>query len=464
MNTNEEKSYITNETNGQDNITTDDAFKIGKNSEDSSAPATTVIENSHTTGNKKIKSPKKIIKFVPLFIFLTVCAAFFAGFIIFLFGPIYVESDGECTLVEYRSECYGIVFYKHLNLEIEEYHDGLLVTHISSGAFENCSRLKTIEIPVSIKTIGDSAFVGCSSLKSINVDPDNRYYKSVDGNLYSKDGTVLICYAQGKKERSFTIPDGVTTIASGAFYGCESLEKVVIPDGVTNIEKNAFRACSSLKSIDIPSSITHIEDYAFAECQSLVNINFIYGITKIGNLMFYKCSSLKEVKIPESVETIGDYAFAECSSLQNVYIPKSVNNFGNATFSNCTNLTSVHCNARFGSFNFMSGEPFPYVKTLILGGTTIPGGLNWINVEHIVLTGNITSISDEAFQGCHSLKTVTISSSVTKIGEYAFDCCFALTDIHYTGTEEQWANIEINNEGNSKLSTTKIHFNCDTQK
>ena len=84
-------------------------------------------------------------------------------------------------------------------------------------------------------TIGDSvisidkyALYGCSSLTSINVDENNTYYKSIDGNLFSKDGKTLLQYAIGKTANAFIISDSVTSIGECAFSNCHSLTSVII--------------------------------------------------------------------------------------------------------------------------------------------------------------------------------------------------------------------------------------------
>ena len=47
-----------------------------------------------------------------------------------------------------------------------------------------------------------------------------------------------------------------------------------------------------------------------------------------------------------------------------------------------------------------------------------------------------------AFYGCISLTSFVIPDGVTYIGEYAFAWCERLTDIYYTGTEEEWNAME----------------------
>ncbi len=123
------------------------------------------------------------------------------------------------------------------------------VTSIGDEAFDSCFSLASIDIPDSVTSIGDSAFSICLSLTSITVAKDNDNYKSIDGNLYSKDGKTLIQYAIGKIDTEFTIPDSVTSIGDSAFYCCSSLTYIDIPDSVTSIGDSAFDVCYNLTDV-----------------------------------------------------------------------------------------------------------------------------------------------------------------------------------------------------------------------
>ncbi len=180
------------------------------------------------------------------------------------------------------------------------------VITIGDRAFSDCYSLTNVVIGGSVTTIGEAVFWGCGSLTNIKVSTQNSAYKDIDDNLYSKDGTVLIQYAIGKTATEFVIPDSVTKIGSGAFYGCSSLTSVVIPDGVTTIGESAFSGCRSLTSVVIPDSVT-----------------------SIGYSAFEYCSSLTSVVIPDSVTTIGDYAFSGCSSLTSVYYKGTADDWSN---------------------------------------------------------------------------------------------------------------------------------------
>ena len=76
----------------------------------------------------------------------------------------------------------------------------------------------------------------------------NTYYASIDGVLFDKNITKLLCCPEGK-EGACTIPDGVTSIGVNAFVGCSSLASIVIPKGITSIGNATFKDCSSLQEI-----------------------------------------------------------------------------------------------------------------------------------------------------------------------------------------------------------------------
>lgn len=123
------------------------------------------------------------------------------------------------------------------------------VSSIGYGAFRCCCSLTSITIPSSVTSIGDYAFSHCSRLTKITVDADNANYSSVDGVLFDKDKTELLCYPTGKTGTSYTIPNSVNSIGVVAFHGCSSIMIVMFPSSVTAVDEYAFFGCSSLKNV-----------------------------------------------------------------------------------------------------------------------------------------------------------------------------------------------------------------------
>lgn len=123
------------------------------------------------------------------------------------------------------------------------------VETVGGNVFRDCSKLMSVTVGNGVTSIGDGAFYRCTALESITVDEDNASYMSIDGNLYSKDGTVLIQYAIAKTNTSFIIPNSVTSIGDGAFRNCTNLTSVTIHVGVNSIGAYAFEYCTSLTKV-----------------------------------------------------------------------------------------------------------------------------------------------------------------------------------------------------------------------
>ncbi len=297
------------------------------------------------------------------------------------------------------------------------------VTEIGVYAFKGCTSLTSITIPNSVTNIGDSTFWGCSSLTAIYVAVDNKNYTSVNGVLFSKDKTALICYPAGKTDKSYNITNSVTSIGDYAFNGCSSLTSVTIPNSVTEIGGSAFVGCASLKSITMPKSVT-----------------------SIGDMAFYKCSSLTSITIPDSVTSIGSSAFSNCSKLRSITIPNSVTSIGAWAFNGCTGLTAINVAMKNQNYVSPDGVLYNKDKTTIIcypagkkgNNYKIPDGVTEIgsiafsgcsSLTSVTIPNSVTSIGSGAFNGCTSLTRVTIPNSVTKIGWNAFSGCTSLTSI-----------------------------------
>jgi hypothetical protein len=256
-----------------------------------------------------------------------------------------VVPEGVTEMKNILSNCEGLV-----SLTLPD-----SLQSISSVVCSECPNLATVYIGKSAATINGDAFVDCRSITSYVVSSENPYYKSIDGIIYSIDGSILVI-APNLHSDNLTIPYGVTTIGDAVFNHCHGLISVSIPNSVTSIG-NSFGFCSSLTSITIPNSVTYIGDYTFTGCYNLASINIPEGITTIRSNTFLNCESLDSVSIPKSVTTIEERAFAYCTNLKTIVISNSVRNIDDIAFDEVKHII-YHGSAKGSSWGALSLNGF----------------------------------------------------------------------------------------------------------
>ena len=202
------------------------------------------------------------------------------------------------------------------------------VNGISWKAFYNCKKLTKVRIPKTIDHIVDhyltdyvtseafpsfmNPFSGCSDLESIEVDEDNPVFKSVNGVLFSKDGTRFYGYPAGLRAESYSVPEGVTWIGSDAFGFNEYLVSVELPETVNTLFA-AFRNCTKLEKVNLPAGLSYIHEGTFWECSNLKSIEIPSEVKEVGHQVFWNCSSLKTIDFPENITRIGGFVFYGCN-------------------------------------------------------------------------------------------------------------------------------------------------------
>ncbi|MDE6083329.1 MAG: leucine-rich repeat domain-containing protein, partial [Muribaculaceae bacterium] len=207
------------------------------------------------------------------------------------------------------------------------------VKEIGEGAFKGCSELKTVVLGNGLEEVGENAFEGCDGLgkslypetlgkspfpdtvPAVPYDPEdeleideNGYItaaeKDEEGNVIGKKLVLVPTTAgngeDGEEKGTFTLPDGITSIGSGAFAGCDNITKVVVPEtsDLKTIGKGAFEGCDKLTEVDLSES---------------------KNLKEIGEGAF-KGTSITDIELPDSLEKIGGGAF-EGTDLKTVVVP-----------------------------------------------------------------------------------------------------------------------------------------------
>lgn len=267
------------------------------------------------------------------------------------------------------------------------------ISYIGDYAFSNCQSLTSLIFPEGIDSLGMNPFRGCNNVESISVAQGNTVYDSRNGcNAVIETATnklVLGCKNTvipvevtaigdlafyGSGITSCTIPDGVTSIGLGAFFGCSGLSSLIIPEGVESIGMAAWGYCTGLTSISVapgnayydsrngcnaiietatgalvagcnntilPPDITAIGGYALCGISGIDTLVIPAGVLTIEEGAFAESPDLKSLIIPEGVTSIGGMALGDCSGLKSLIIPSSVTSIGDGVFNRCSSLENI---------------------------------------------------------------------------------------------------------------------------
>lgn len=201
------------------------------------------------------------------------------------------------------------------------------VATIGNYAFYNCQKLQEMEFPASLRSIGNGAFYQTYSI----------------GAVVLPEGLVSLgneCFEYSRLT-SVALPSTLKTIPYQSFYDCEYLREISF-NGQTDIKENAFYSCRRLSSVKFPETLKTIAYYAFSYCYALRDIEFNEGLTQIAHYAFGNCDSLKAVTLPSSLQSLYDNnyyysssaTFYDCDNLTqitcNAIVPPYVNS-GNIT-------------------------------------------------------------------------------------------------------------------------------------
>ena len=189
-------------------------------------------------------------------------------------------------------------------------------------AFFGNTALSSVSIPASITAIGDRAFSDCTALTSFSVAEENTAYSSKNGNLWSKDGTVLVQYCIGRADTAFTVDEGAVKIGAGAFSR-SSITSLSFPSTLQELGAYSCYASNALTSVAFPngSSLTLIGEGAFSSCISITEFNVPKSVEKIEKFAFYSCKKLNKVVFEggSSLSEVGDYVFELCELLSELH-------------------------------------------------------------------------------------------------------------------------------------------------
>jgi len=304
-----------------------------------------------------------------------------------------------------------------------------------------------------------SSLSGVVTLPAYNVDG----YLITD--LYNSSSNYSRGCLYNTTVTEVTVPSSVARIDS-AFMYCSSLTKITISDGVRTIDDEAFQNCTNLTNISIPDSANISASYwdkPFSGCNNLTYTTYEGG-KYLGNAqnpylwLVYKDGSPTSLVIHDNAKHVISHFSYGSSVLTSVTIPRGVESFGDYAFYNCTGLTRVNYAGSIAdwvsiSFGGSGSNPLANAHHLYINDT---------EVTALQIPAGVTTIKNNAFEGCTGLTSVTLPSSVTSINSYAFNGCTGLTRVNYAGSITGWLSMSFGYDGNPLANAHHLYIN-DTE-
>lgn len=316
------------------------------------------------------------------------------------------------------------------------------VSEVGRDAFSNCLNLESFSF-LSSDLEFDPFIIGyCPSLCEINVSIDNLKYLTIDGNLYTIDGSTLVCYAQAKKEfkiestcttlgqysciysnaKNVILPENIKEIEYGSFMyslieeltfpsdqprGCEEMfaysqiKNLIIPDNWFSIPNLICDNATQLENLEYSNNITVIGEHAVSGCGKL-NFEFKSNLLRIGAGFNY-CGLKGKVIIPEGVSEIGfeengytDFSFHYNTGMTELVLPSTIQNtlktypnaWGNEDFNRIVNFSSYPVAIGIEGENVFQGKVFHgeypyYLEYYCLPGIGIHFYYPWTENDHL---------------------------------------------------------------------------------
>ncbi len=257
-----------------------------------------------------------------------------------------------------------------------------------------------------------------SSLTDYGSEESKNSVKDKSGVIYSADGKKLLDANPGLE--SCVIPDGVEVICDTSFYRCYRLKTIYIPDSVIAIGREAFNECYQLHEIRMSHSLEYIGPSAFYRCRSLTQLQLPNTLACIGISAFKDCIMLQGISI--SARQIQAYSFSGCHSLRYCYCCIDTTDIGERAFEWCVNLESIVFNEK--SDGSIISE---YLGTSCIDKHAFEG---CTSLKRISLPSLIKFIGRDSFRYCYSLEEITFGSKVKSVDPCAFLNCTSLKKIN----------------------------------
>ena len=230
----------------------------------------------------------------------------------------------KVTISPAVTEIPAYLFYKNASLTMTTLPK---VKKIGVSAFQECSKLTTLNLGEDLQEVGNDAFNGCKNVTKLTF-PDA--ITTIGDRAFQDCSSVT----------EVTVGKGLKSIGANAFLNCKSFTALLLPNGFTTMGESAFEGCIKLTVAKLGKSLTAVPARAFKECIALSEMRVPATVKSIGDEAFYNDYTLAVVSMQEGLETIGNRVFYNNRGTLEFSIPGTVTSIGQNSFYGCTN-TSV---------------------------------------------------------------------------------------------------------------------------
>ena len=336
------------------------------------------------------------------------------------------------------------------NMEVLLLPEGLET--IENSAFHNVGYRGegiSLQLPVSLKLIGESAFSG-AKLKSVNFNSLTNlkricqyafsYVRFESDHLEFAEGLERLSgFNYVRNIKSVKLPESLKSIDDFAFYEA-GLEEVTIPAGTDSVFWSAFAGCDDLKKVTVKGA-RYIGREAFSSCNALEEVNLSPVVTKIDYDGFYNSKSLSKLNLAELVNLtyIGDGAFMNCPLGGEFPALDNLEHLGRACFRKCG----------------FTGTPY-YPKNVEFWGDYLFAENDFTG--EVVIPSRLLYTCYGMFDGCNGItKVIFEAPEMYQEQDYAtkFEKCSGVTDVYF---KSAWPAMYFDLDEFAGPEKTKLHL------
>ena len=184
---------------------------------------------------------------------------------------------------------------------------------------------------------------GAPSGLKFNVSPSSRNYKTVDGALLSKDGTILYAQYSDLGGGQYVVPSSVQILGQWSMELNKTFSSISLPSGLTDMEGGCLYGTAIIE-LSMPDSVTRVQGLICENCDDLTGVTISNNLKELGESAgwecFYGCTKLKDVRLGSKLRVIGNSCFAG-SAIRSFDLPDSLEQINYGVFADCKSLASV---------------------------------------------------------------------------------------------------------------------------